>query len=50
MSVMRRDDPIYFANDAYDDDLIYKPGWKKLHLYVNNTKNMNRLLKAANYK
>ena len=47
---MSRDDPIYLDKYAHDNDFIDKPGWKQLDRYVNNTKNMNRLLKAANTK
>ena len=43
MSVMRQDDPIYFAKYAHDNDLIYKTGWKQLRWYVKKTKKMNRL-------
>ena len=46
VSVMRRDDTIYLANYAHDNELIGNTGWKQPHRYVKNTKNMNRLLKA----
>ena len=42
---MRRNDPIYLAKYAHDNNLIKNPGWKELCRYAKNTKNMNRLLK-----
>ena len=44
---MSCNDPIYMAKYTHDNDLIGNPGWKQLRLYVNNTNNMNHLLKAA---
>ena len=44
---MMHDDPIYLSNYAYDNDLIDKPGRKQLWCYMNNTKNMNRLLNTS---
>ena len=38
------------ANYAHDNDLVDKPGWKQLRRYVNNTNNMNHLLKASKAK
>ena len=43
---MSYDDPRYLSKYSHDNDLINKPGWKQLQLYVKKTKNMNRLLKA----
>ena len=47
---MRRDDPIYLAKYTHDNDLIDKPRWKQLRRYLKNTKKINRIIKAANYK
>ena len=47
---MRRNNSIYPANYAHDNDLIDKPRWKQLRSYGKNTKNMNRLLKAEKSK
>ena len=49
-SVMRSDDPIYISKYASYNELLDKPGRKQICRYVNNTKNMNRLLKAAKAK
>ena len=50
VSVMRHYYPIYFAKYAHDHDLLDNPGWKQLRRYVNNTKKINRLLKATKAK
>ena len=47
---MRRNNPIYLDKYTHDNDLIKKPGQKQLHSYVKNTKDTNRLLKAAKAK
>ena len=47
---MRRNDPIYLAKYAHDNDLIDKPGWKQRRRYVKNTNTMNHLLKDAKAK
>ena len=47
---MKHDDPIYLAKYASDHDLLDNPGWKELHRYVTNTKNMNCILKYAKAK
>ena len=39
---------IHLSKYAHDNYLIENPGCKKLQCYTRNTKNMNRLLKAAN--
>ena len=44
---MIRDDPIYLAKYARDNDLMDKPWWKKLPRYIQSTKKTNRLLKDA---
>ena len=44
---MSRNDPIYLAKYAHDNDLIDKPGWKQLRRYTNNTNSMNHLIKVA---
>ena len=48
--MIRRYEPIYLAKYAHYNDLIYRPGWKHLRLYVKNTKNINLLLKSAKDK
>ena len=47
---MMCNDPIYLAKYENDNYLIDNPGQKHLRTYTNNTKNMNRLLKAAKAK
>ena len=44
---MSYDDPRYLSKYSHDNDLINKPGWKQLQLYVKKTKNMNRLLNTS---
>ena len=50
VSVMSRNNPIYLAKYAHDNELIDNPEWKQLRRYVKNTKNMNRLPKAVKAK
>ena len=47
---MRRNDPIYLAKYAHDNDLIDNPVWEQLRRYVNNTNNMNHRIKVAKNK
>ena len=47
---MRRDDPIYLAKYARNNNPIYNPRWKHLRRYVKNTKKINLLLKDAKAK
>ena len=47
LSVMRRNETIYLANYSRDNYLLDKPGWNQLRRYVNNTKEMNHIFKAA---
>ena len=50
MSVMRCNDPVYLVKYAHDNNLIYNHGWKQLSQYVNHTKKMNHIIKAAKDK
>ena len=47
---MRRNEPIYLAKYAHNNDLIDKPGWKQRRRYVKNNNNMNHLLKSDKAK
>ena len=47
---MQHDDNIYLAKYSRDHDLLDNPGWKQLRWYVNDTKNMKRLLKSSKAK
>ena len=47
---MRRNDPIYLAKYAHDNDLINKPGWKQLRRYAKNTNSMNHLINFTKSK
>ena len=47
---MRHNGPRYIAKYVRENDSLDNPGWKKLCLYVNKTKKMNRVIKANKAK
>ena len=44
---MRQDDPVTLAKYGIENDLLEKPGWKRLQRYIKSTKRLDRNIKQA---
>ena len=47
LRIIRKENPIVAAKYAYDNGLLYKPGWRSLRRYAKNKKKIARLMRQV---